>query len=185
MFTRTNRVRGQQRWENELRNFIAAARDLRLQRFAATSDSAPTDLEAQRSLAGDADYSSFYQRRVEVLTQLSKELLYSGIPEQVVQLYVAYQDSLPHIHPESDASPANSSDSVDAGAFAPDLKLVMVTARAFVALSDVDGALKLLRSCARAGTDLNPDYKTQLMAELAEHSAEGLQVELCTSLPWC
>ena len=114
---------------------------------------------------------------VGVVVELAKELFYSGIPEQVLELYAAYYDIL------NDKPTEGSVDRDDASTnpseiVVIDSKLVLITVRAFLALSDVNGALTLLGSCTRMGMTFDMESNSILIKELAEKSLEGLRAAL-------
>lgn len=100
---------------------------------------------------------------VGLVVELAKMLLYSGIPEQVLELYAAYNDIV----------------IVRQGIEAVvDIKLVLVTIRAFLSLEDVEGALDLLSSCKRAGLNFDIDSYSIIIKEMADTSADGLKAAL-------
>ena len=86
-----------------------------------------------------------------LIIELAKELLYSGIPEQVLELYAAYYDIV--VTPIA-ASIPSTVPGKRVNLVAPDTKLILVATRAFIAMGDIKGALKLLQvsvsSCVAA-----------------------------------
>jgi hypothetical protein len=118
-----------------------------------------------------------------VIVDLAKELLYSGIPEQVLQLYGAYCDLILINEEVKDAAPTAINSTVSASAVplskvVPNSKLLAVISRAFIAMHDVKGALSLLQSSSRRGVLFDDEAKSLLMADLAQCSAEGLSAAL-------
>jgi hypothetical protein len=100
-----------------------------------------------------------------LLIELAKELLYSGIPEQVMELHAAYYDIM-----------GSSNCTVELGS--ADLKLFLVTIRAFLALKDVEGAMRLYYQCRSADLHFDFDSKSIVIKELAVTSSEGLKAAL-------
>jgi hypothetical protein len=100
-----------------------------------------------------------------LLVELAKELLYSGIPEQVMELHAAYYDIM-----------RNSNCTVELGI--ADLKLFLVTIRAFLSLKDVEGAMRLYYQCRSADQHFDFDSKSIIIKELAVTSSEGLKAAL-------
>eukprot|EP01041_Mallomonas_annulata_P006410 gene6410-12961_t len=144
-FDRTNRIEGRTRWIKEIK-------------------SARAELKSNESSGNE----------MTVINELAKELLYSGIPEQVLELYTAYYEHIikPECQERSETSGSPFTPVV------PDTKLILTTIRAFIALADVKGALKLLQAVSRGGIDFDPMAKSLLVADLAACSPEGLQASL-------
>ena len=164
-FSRTNRVEGQMKWVHELRYM----------------------LRAKHAVGGQVDVtdgltSSEPTLGLAVIVDLAKELLYSGIPEQVLQLYEAYCDLILLNEEVKDAVPTAISSKVIANAVplsvVPNSKLLAVISRAFISMHDVKGALSLLQSSSRRGVLFDNEAKSLLMADLAQCSAEGLSAAL-------
>lgn len=119
------------------------------------------------------------------IVDIAKGLLFSGIPEQVLDLYSAYYEIIfKHTlsgsgdDSDRDANEKHSDNPLDTLPVIPDRKLILTTIRAFIALADVKGALKLLQAVSRAGLDFDAVSKSLLMVELADCSSEGLQAAL-------
>lgn len=174
-FSRTNRVEGQMKWVHELRYM----------------------LRAKHAVGGQVDVTdgltpSEPTLGLAVIVDLAKELLYSGIPEQVLQLYGAYcdlillneevKDAVPTAINSKDAVPTATNSKVSVSAVplsvVPNSKLLAVISRAFIAMHDVKGALSLLQSSSRRGVLFDDEAKSLLMADLAQCSAEGLSAAL-------
>ena len=164
-FSRTNRVEGQMKWVHELRYM----------------------LRAKHAVGGQVDVTdgltpSEPTLGLAVIVDLAKELLYSGIPEQVLQLYGAYCDLILLNEEVKDAVPTAINSKVIASAVplsvVPNSKLLAVISRAFIAMHDVKGALSLLQSSSRRGVLFDDEAKSLLMADLAQCSAEGLSAAL-------
>jgi hypothetical protein len=184
--SRTTRVAGQERWLREI---------FTLQRCLDDDNGTKQTFDPAQTLE-----ASCVADTIEPVLKIAKELLYSGIPEQVLELYAAYHDLivLPQVcaggNNASIASTTGSSTSNSSTTdssrteelmVVPDLRLVGVALRAFLALDDLDGALGLLQSVARAGTymsselaDLDTDSTSALIADLASHSLAGLDASL-------
>lgn len=166
VFDRTNRVDGQLIWMKEI-----------------------CLLSVQRSR--ESLQFNHSVTNIAFITEIAKELLYSGIPEQVLELYSSYYDII--LRPKAakivaytkkekreqlereriaNADPNNDMPIV------PDIKLIGVTVRAFIALNDVKGAVKLLQAVSRVGLNFDSESKSMLLADLAECSAEGLNAAL-------
>lgn len=109
---------------------------------------------------------------VGVIVELAKELLYSGIPEQVLELYATYYDLI--FQPDG----KNHGWKLNNAPVIPDTKLILTTIRAFVAMHEVNEALNLLRSVSRLGMVFDLTAKSMLIADLADSSSEGLQTAL-------
>jgi hypothetical protein len=163
-FGRTNRVDGLMRWVQELTFFSAN----------------------KTANASDADTPVRIAPSPALIVELAKELLYSGIPEQCVELYAAYCDLVVPAETQSNAETVTATnatvtvlaDDPAAPPVAPNTQLVMCAARAFIALGDVTGALKLLQATSRAGLGFDGQSKSVLMSDLAECSPEGLHAAL-------
>lgn len=136
-FKRTNRVNGMKVWVREL------------QILQDQLDTSKLDTDKTNGIG--------------LVVELAKELLYSGIPEQVLELYAAYYDSIV------------ARQGVDV---VIDVKLVLVTIRAFLSLQDVEGALRLLSLCRRAGLNFDTDSYSIIIKEMADTSADGLNAAL-------
>ena len=139
-FDRTNRIEGQKRWIHEIRALKAI---------------------------NDGEGSSDNMTGIGVIIELAKELLYSGIPEQVLELYAAYYDLI------MEPLKGKSNPQIPV---VPDTKLILTTIRAFIALADVTGAINLLQAVSRAGLEFDSVSKSVLISDLAECSPQGLQV---------
>jgi hypothetical protein len=105
-----------------------------------------------------------------LIVELAKELLYSGIPEQVLELYAAYCDIIVSPYTTGSGTVDKSSTSSEKPAppvysqpVAQDPKLILVTTRAFIALGDIKGALQLLQATSRSGLDFDAESKSLLM----------------------
>ena len=156
VFSRTNRIEGQEKWIRELFLYKAEEKAKNDQ----NNESIPiTNLTASASPV--------------LIIELAKELLYSGIPEQVLELYAAYYDIV-----VTSNSKVLSAAGKRVNLVAPDTKLILVATRAFIAMGDIKGALKLLQATSRTKMDFDADSKSLLMADLAECSPEGLQAAL-------
>lgn len=166
-FSRTNRVEGQMKWVHEL-SYMLRAKNAADRQVVDIMTNGRTLLD---STLGPA-----------VIVDLAKELLYSGIPEQVLQLYGAYCDLILHDEVVKDADPTVINSKVVANVVplpvVPDSKLLAVISRAFIAMHDVKGALSLLQSSSRRGVLFDDEAKSLLMADLAQCSAEGLSAAL-------
>ena len=105
------------------------------------------------------------------IVDAAKVLLYSGIPEQVLELYMECAKILNRgektlsVHYSNIEIPVVS-----------DKKLILTTLRAFIALNDVQGAIGLLQSISCVAIDIDANSKSLFLMDLAEFSAEGLQV---------
>lgn len=160
LFSRTNRIDGQEKWIREL--FLYKSE----QKLKKEEVDVTANLNSSISLVSSA--SSV------LIVELAKELLYSGIPEQVLELYAAYYDIV--VTPDANSLPLGASKRVNL--VAPDTKLILVATRAFIAMGDIKGALKLLQATSRSALDFDADSKSLLISDLAECSPEGLQAAL-------
>lgn len=143
-FSRTNRVDGQKKWIKELH-------------------------QLKKNLAENSTQKQ--AGATFLVVEIARELLYSGIPEQVLELYAAYYDLI--------FKPSSTSDSSSVETpVIPDVKLIVVTARAFIAMGDVQGALALLQACARASVKFDTETQSALIADLAVSSPQGLEAAL-------
>ena len=154
VFDRTNRIDGFERWVKELTFFKAEMDNM-------TTSSPPSSA---------------------LIVELSKELLYSGIPEQCLELYAAYCDLIVDSK-QNNITTSNSTSSVVAVSVAsfpvaPDTKLIQCATRALIFMGDAKGALKLLQATSRSGLDFDAKSKSLLISDLAECSPEGLQAAL-------
>lgn len=127
-----------------------------------------------RYLYKNKNDTSEIQRGMGLIVELAKELYCSGIPEQVLELYAAYHDIIlqPTVPTIGEDKEENEIGVV------PDMRLIVVTTRAFLSLFDVQGALKLLQSCSRMGLKFDSPSKSELIAELATVSPSGLEAAL-------
>ena len=160
LFSRTNRIDGQEKWIREL--------------FLYKSEQKLRKEEINVDISLNSNTSSVSSASSVLIVELAKELLYSGIPEQVLELYAAYYDIVVNQDPSSEKSGANKRITL----VAPDTKLILVATRAFIAMGDIKGALKLLQATSRSALDFDADSKSLLIADLAECSPEGLQAAL-------
>lgn len=144
-------------------------------------------LRAKNAAGGEVDVTdrrspSECTLGLAVIVDLAKELLYSGIPEQVLQLYGAYYDLILLNEEVKDTAPTAINSKVIASTVplpvVPNSKLLAVISRAFIAMHDVKGALSLLQSSSRRGVLFDDEAKSLLMADLAQCSAEGLSAAL-------
>ena len=158
-FSRTNRIEGQEKWIKELFLYMCEEKN--------------RNENIDQSLAAVPKYNA--TTSPVLIIELAKELLYSGIPEQVLELYAAYCDIV--VTPDSSFQVASSTVR-RVNLVAPDTKLILVATRAFIAMADIKGALKLLQATSRSALDFDADSKSLLMADLAECSPEGLQAAL-------
>ena len=106
---------------------------------------------------------------VNLVIEIARTLLFSNIPEQVVDLFALYQEILSRKRLRDDSF-------VDMAL--PHPKLVSITARALIRLDDVPSALKLLKAVARYGLEFDADTRSTIVADLAEKSHGGLQAAL-------
>eukprot|EP00600_Ochromonadales_sp_CCMP1393_P009275 CAMPEP_0174958558 /NCGR_PEP_ID=MMETSP0004_2-20121128/2690_1 /TAXON_ID=420556 /ORGANISM="Ochromonas sp., Strain CCMP1393" /LENGTH=212 /DNA_ID=CAMNT_0016206783 /DNA_START=77 /DNA_END=712 /DNA_ORIENTATION=+ len=136
-FSRTNRVDGQRKWVSEIRI-----------------------LREQKQHSKDS-----HVNELALIIEVSKELLYSGIPEQVLELYAAYYDNIllasssENMAKNSEAQNQLLLEEVTESPVVPDIKLILIVTRAFIALGDVKGALQLLHSCSRVGLNFDAESK--------------------------
>ena len=158
LFSRTNRIEGQEKWIREL--------------FLYKSEQAISNDERNSSIKETSGSTS---ANPILIIELAKELLYSGIPEQVLELYAAYYDIV--VTPDRGTKMASKTGKL-VNLVAPDTKLILVATRAFIAMGDIKGALKLLQATSRSALDFDADSKSLLIADLAECSPEGLQAAL-------
>jgi hypothetical protein len=151
-FRRTNRIDGQEKWIRELYLY---KRQLDTKRSDQIEDSVENISEASNTSDGAQAQGKKGQLLSPVLiVELAKELLYSGIPEQVLELYAAYYDIIVR---------EDSIDRFKSGLVAPDPKLILVATRAFIALGDIRGALQLLQATSRSGLEFDAESKSSLM----------------------
>ena len=158
LFSRTNRIEGQEKWIREL--------------FLYKSEQAINNDNRNSSMKEVGNSTS---ASPILIIELAKELLYSGIPEQVLELYAAYYDIV--VTPDRGTKMAPKTGKL-VNLVAPDTKLILVATRAFIAMGDIKGALKLLQATSRSALDFDADSKSLLIADLAECSPEGLQAAL-------
>lgn len=91
------------------------------------------------------------------IIELSKELLYSGIPEQCIELYAAYYDMILNTKTNKNSNSSNSNgtntSNTDTISFPviQNPNLILITTRAFIAMDDLKNALKLLQATSRYG----------------------------------
>ena len=87
------------------------------------------------------------------IIETAKALLYSGLPDQVIEMYAAYYDIVvdsatspttprPHIHINNTNSTSNN---MTLPVVVPNSKFILVAVRAFIAMDDVLSAIKLLQ----------------------------------------
>lgn len=157
VFSRTNRIQGQTKWIRELRQLRFYLEYLQLE---IKQDSSVENLTACSRQVAD---------QITFIVDIGKELLYSGIPEQVIMLYSSYCELLGKYR-EVDAFPQNFQ--------LPDARLVIVTIRAFIAYRDVYGALELLQLCSRVGLIFDSESKSLILSDLAVSSSAGLKAAL-------
>ena len=106
---------------------------------------------------------------ISTVVELAKSLLYSGSPEQALELYVAYYESFV----------AGKSEGCEAEAVVPNARFAVVAMRSLLELKDLQGALRLLRACSqRLGSMFDADSKSVILGELARASAAGLEAAL-------
>ena len=159
LFGRTNRVDGQEKWMKELYHVWKTIKTIK---------TIPS-----HGLVHDSNDA--------VIVELAKELLYSGIPEQVLELYATYYDVLITSTTDDEVQvidykfssdkhmkllyPTKTSSDIfflrqsqtksvrnsEMIPVVPNPKMVMVATRAFITLADVVGAIRLLQACSRAG----------------------------------
>lgn len=105
---------------------------------------------------------------INLIIEIARTLLYSNIPEQVVDLYSLYQEILTRKRQRDYEMPVIPTHT----------KLLSLTTRALIRLDDVPSALKLLKAAARVGLEFDIDAKSTLIADLAVCSPSGLQAAL-------
>ena len=106
--------------------------------------------------------------------ELSKELLYSGIPEQCIELYAAYYDMIL----SSNKNYNNITTSINFPVV-ENPNLILIVTRAFIALDDLKNALKLLQATSRYGVEFDINSKSLLLNDLAKNiSPQGLRAAL-------
>lgn len=157
-FSRTNRLEGQFRWMREI--YL-----IRQQ-------------QQQQHGHGDPTGGLF---GIGVVVELAKELLYSGIPEQVLELYAAYYDVVVQGASGDGSNAAEEEEEEERGDRVPVVqhaKLVAVAIRAFVTIEDTAGALALLSAATRCGLIFDADSSSAIIANLATCSEEGLRAAL-------
>jgi len=152
---RTNRIQGQHTWIKEICL------------LALNKTGINNQIEAKSTLSS-----------IALIVELSKELFYSKIPEQVIELYSLYYDIVLKQHK---AIPSQSTlkkkrgitkeseakEEILSTQVVPDIKLVGVVTRSFIALNDIKGALKLLQAVSREGLEYDPSSKSLLVSDLA------------------
>ena len=84
------------------------------------------------------------------IVELSKELLYSGIPEQCIELYAAYYDMILNTKNNNNITNSISNDTMNFPVI-HNPNLILITTRAFIAMDDLKNALKLLQATSRYG----------------------------------
>jgi hypothetical protein len=151
-FARTNRIDGIQKWVLE----VTALKNEILRYY-----------QDQFSLS---DISRAITSQLSLLVEISKELLYSGIPEQTIELYHTYSSMLENI--------CKDSNDIYCQVLRPDARLVIVTTRAYIKVNDVLGAIRLLHSSSRLGVVFDSESKSQIISELALSSPQGLKAAL-------
>ena len=167
LFSRTNRIDGQEKWIREL--FLYKSEQL--------SKRDELTIEGTENSTVPSTANASASASPVLIVELAKELLYSGIPEQVLELYAAYYDIV--VTPDTSIPSASGVVGVKRNNLvAPDTKLILVATRAFIAMGDIKGALKLLQAASRSALDFDADSKSLLMSDLAECSPEGLQAAL-------
>ena len=110
--------------------------------------------------------------------EMAKTLLYSGSPEQAIELYAAYYDVVVCKVSADVEATQPSCVLMPLVPVVPDAKMVLVAVRAHIALGDVSGALHLLTASHRLGMTFDADSNSALVHDLAESSAEGLSAAL-------
>ena len=151
-FRRTNRIDGQEKWIRELYLY---KRQLDSKRSDQIEDSDKNTSEGSNTLdVAQAQGGKGQPLSPVLIVELAKELLYSGIPEQVLELYAAYYDIIVR---------EDSIDRFQSGIVAPDPKLILIATRAFIALGDIRGALQLLQATSRSGLEFDAESKSSLM----------------------
>jgi len=112
---------------------------------------------------------------ISTVVELAKSLLYSGSPEQALELYVAYYESF--VSSRTGGGEPESESEVEP--VVPDARFAVVAMRSLLALNDLHGALRLLRACSqRLGSAFDADSKSVILGELARASAVGLEAAL-------
>lgn len=137
-FARTNRLEGMMKWVREVKL---------LSSFDGSTES------------NDASDTS------GVFMELAKELLYSGIPEQVPTMFLAYS-ALHQTRHNTTVEPMAQRG------------LIIAVLRSYIALGDVDGATNLMQQCGRQGVTFDADSKCLIMADLAVSGPSGLDAAL-------
>lgn len=148
LFSRTNRIDGFVKWVNELHIYRAAMN-------LSSQPASPV-----------------------LIVELAKELLWSNMPEQCLEMYAAYCDLILGEQKSTTTANALNTTTVALMPVAPDTKLIQCATRAFIFLGDAKGALKLLQATSRSGLDFDSMTKSLLMSDLAECSPEGFQAAL-------
>lgn len=171
--SRTNRPEGQQKWVKEL--FIMK-RDMLSNENKNVEGEKEGEEESNSPAIG-----------IGLILELAKELLYSGIPEQVIELYAAYYDII--LEDKATSNTNNNNNTVASNSefnstilnsipVVPDSRLILLVTRALVAMDDLRGAISLLQACSRAGLEFDSESKSYLIADLASHSTDGLRASL-------
>ena len=90
------------------------------------------------------------------IIETAKALLYSGLPDQVIEMYAAYYDIVvdsatasttprSQIHVNNTNSMNSTNNNMTLPVVVPNSKFILVTVRAFIAMDDVLSAIKLLQ----------------------------------------
>lgn len=107
------------------------------------------------------------------LLSLAKELLYSNVPEQVLELYAAYFDALT----EKESALAVTVNCAVSNTSVPvivDPKLILVVIKALTSLGEVDLVLTFLNAVAAANVLLDSVSKSAILFEVSsKHPLSG------------
>lgn len=145
------------------------------------SSNKPTFRRTNRISGSDATIGLDLLEPKEIL-DLSKELLYSGIPEKVLDVYTNYCSILLQKN-ESSVIMAQTSHATIPIICSGEEKLLVVTAKAMVALGLVSESIAFLAAVNATGVAIGPEGISNLLSDLALSSRTGLEAALSLHPP--
>lgn len=155
VFSRTNRVDGLNKWLNEFFEWKTLLSITGSNKYLISTNN-----------QANVSCIEIVNEKTDRLLEQSKELLYSGIPEQALELYSKYVQCL--LDRQLNCVLPTQ----------PDFRFVIVAIRSHIMMHNIEEALVLLQAYSRKGYQFYAENKCQILSELALSSPQGLRAAI-------